>query len=467
MSEHKNEAPKQEQQYSLNDDRRVKVLSPGALVARRFFRNRLAVIGLSILIAMFLFSFLGGVISPYGQDEQFYTYTQMSKEYVGFTRNDAMRFVVADGQEFGSIAQSKALDAFKKGQAEFNYKDVDYTIEVVSDDTYAVYRDGEVMGYASRDLINAVDGGEAVPFAVKLAALKAEALGERVFEADGADYELDDAGNIMQNGAELGYISRIVVSAADPSIVITRDFREKLEEAVDRGDEKFNYTDENGETAEYDMVFDASTNVWSVKQMKDTYVYDRYSAPSKEHLLGTDTNGMDMLTRLMYGGRVSLIIGFIVVAIEASLGILLGGISGYFGGRADHAHRRRVLLHPVDADHYHHRLGHGCDEGRFLDTYGLSDADPGLPRLAGHCPSGARPDPLAARAGVHAGDGGRRHPRLAPHLPAPHSERHPAADRHLHDGPRLDDHDGGDAVVPRSWRQISVRVVGQHHQRCQ
>ena len=83
------------------------------------------------------------------------------------------------------------------------------------------------------------------------------------------------------------------------------------------------------------MVFDASTNVWSVKQMKDTYVYDRYSAPSKEHPLGTDTNGMDMLTRLMYGGRVSLIIGFIVVAIEASLGILLGGISGYFGGWVD------------------------------------------------------------------------------------------------------------------------------------
>ncbi len=44
-------------------------------------------------------------------------------------------------------------------------------------------------------------------------------------------------------------------------------------------------------------------------------------APSKEHWLGTDTNGMDMLTRLMYGGRVSLIIGFIVVVIEGSLGI--------------------------------------------------------------------------------------------------------------------------------------------------
>ncbi|MBQ9516423.1 MAG: ABC transporter permease, partial [Ruminococcus sp.] len=39
-------------QYSLNDDRRVKVLSPGALVAKRFFRNRLAVTGMIILIAM-------------------------------------------------------------------------------------------------------------------------------------------------------------------------------------------------------------------------------------------------------------------------------------------------------------------------------------------------------------------------------------------------------------------------------
>ena len=53
------------EQYSLSDDRRVKVLSPGALVAKRFFRNRLAVTGMVVLIIMFLFSFLGGVLSPY------------------------------------------------------------------------------------------------------------------------------------------------------------------------------------------------------------------------------------------------------------------------------------------------------------------------------------------------------------------------------------------------------------------
>ena len=80
MSENtQNNTPKKEQ-YSLNDDRRVKVLSPGALVAKRFFRNRLAVVGLTMLLAMFVFSFIGGVVSPYGQDQQFYTYTQMSKE---------------------------------------------------------------------------------------------------------------------------------------------------------------------------------------------------------------------------------------------------------------------------------------------------------------------------------------------------------------------------------------------------
>ena len=47
-----------EQELSLNDDRRVKVLSPGALVAKRFFRNRLAVVGLTMLVVMFVFCLL-------------------------------------------------------------------------------------------------------------------------------------------------------------------------------------------------------------------------------------------------------------------------------------------------------------------------------------------------------------------------------------------------------------------------
>ena len=63
---------RKEEQYSLNDDRRVKVLSPGALVAKRFFRNRMAMVGLIILIAMFAFSFIGGLVSPYKENQPFY-----------------------------------------------------------------------------------------------------------------------------------------------------------------------------------------------------------------------------------------------------------------------------------------------------------------------------------------------------------------------------------------------------------
>ena len=56
---------------------------------------------------------------------------------------------------------------------------------------------------------------------------------------------------------------------------------------------------------------------------------------SAEHPLGTDETGYDVLTRLMYGGRISLIIGFISVFIITVLGVIMGGIAGYFGGVID------------------------------------------------------------------------------------------------------------------------------------
>ena len=56
---------------------------------------------------------------------------------------------------------------------------------------------------------------------------------------------------------------------------------------------------------------------------------------SDEHPLGTDETGYDVLTRLMYGGRISLIIGFISVFIITAIGVVMGGIAGYFGGVID------------------------------------------------------------------------------------------------------------------------------------
>ena len=57
--------------------------------------------------------------------------------------------------------------------------------------------------------------------------------------------------------------------------------------------------------------------------------------PSASHLLGTDEQGMDIFTRLMYGGRLSLSISFLAVFLTSFLGVVLGGISGFYGGIVD------------------------------------------------------------------------------------------------------------------------------------
>lgn len=78
------------------------------------------------------------------------------------------------------------------------------------------------------------------------------------------------------------------------------------------------------------------------RNIQAKYVADIYAAPSKDHILGLDYNAMDVLARIMYGGRISLVIGFIVVFIEIILGMILGGIAGYFGGVVDNIIMRIV-----------------------------------------------------------------------------------------------------------------------------
>ena len=65
--------------------------------------------------------------------------------------------------------------------------------------------------------------------------------------------------------------------------------------------------------------------------------------PSAAHWLGTDIFGRDMLTRIMYGGRVSLMVGFIATAVALVIGILWGSIAGFVGGRVD-----AVMMRIVD-----------------------------------------------------------------------------------------------------------------------
>src|SRR6476660_4706245 len=59
--------------------------------------------------------------------------------------------------------------------------------------------------------------------------------------------------------------------------------------------------------------------------------------PSAEHLLGTDKLGRELLSRILYGARISLFVGLSVVLIAGSVGTLLGLLAGYVGGWADEA----------------------------------------------------------------------------------------------------------------------------------
>lgn len=65
-------------------------------------------------------------------------------------------------------------------------------------------------------------------------------------------------------------------------------------------------------------------------------------SPSSQHLFGTDDLGRDVLSRMIWGSRVSLAVGFVAIGIATVIGILLGSISGYYGGIIDSAIMRLV-----------------------------------------------------------------------------------------------------------------------------
>jgi peptide/nickel transport system permease protein len=66
-------------------------------------------------------------------------------------------------------------------------------------------------------------------------------------------------------------------------------------------------------------------------------------APSADHLLGTDSFGRDVLSRLIYGGRVSLSVGLIAVVLYETIAVVLGALAGYYGGKID-----TVIMRLVD-----------------------------------------------------------------------------------------------------------------------
>ena len=393
---------------ALDDEQRVKVLSPGMLVAKRFFRNKLAVAGLVILVTMFVFSFIGGMVSPYGESQVFRKTDHVWKDYAGATYNKAYIFETADGSEFPAAGQQKFILATNKGDATFEADGVTYGLENKGEEYWAIYSaepvatvltlkgkstykpagDAEVtddikegyeeavsndedtfevdgitysieksgrenlitisgeVAFATKKVFSAATSDAQLGFEFQQLALDALENGESSFECDGVKYEMstlegETATEITKDGEVYATVSGLLVSPQANGVFLSLSFTEAVEQAITEKASTFTALNENGEEETYQLQ--TKNTQYVVRNQKETTVNDTYAAPSKKHLVGTDGNGMDMLTRLMYGGRISLMIGFVVIIIEGIIGILIGGISGYFGGWVD-----TILMRVVD-----------------------------------------------------------------------------------------------------------------------
>ena len=106
------------------------------------------------------------------------------------------------------------------------------------------------------------------------------------------------------------------------------------ETTVDRETDRLNIT-----VSQIEVVVeldDGTTTTYTVYKVdRSPMGIDILASPSAEHWLGTDANGRDVLTRIMYGGRTSLTLSLMVVLLETIIGVVLGGLAGYFGKWVD------------------------------------------------------------------------------------------------------------------------------------
>lgn len=395
---------------ALDDEQRVRVLSPGMLVTKRFFRNRLAVIGLVILVAMFIFSFIGGLLIPYGETQVFKIYESVEKDYAGVAVNTEFQYMDAEGESFPSVARAQLILAINKGEESFVSRDVTYSLikegedfyrivqfqdvasivnlkgidrftpaagETVSKELEAAYREASLaeentfelgdaayyivqrgknkviaqakeISVVSKKVFNTYTEDIVLDYDFSYAAEKAMNDKQSAFEVNGVNYEmeLDEETNKAifylihgSNRIEYALVSNININSIDKEF-LSIDYKEAVLSAIDNGDTSFSMVDKDGVDVDYKLV--RNNNQYTIRKFAETELINVFESPSKKHPLGTDGNGMDLLTRLMYGGRISLIIGFVVVIIETVIGVILGGLAGYFGGWIDNLIMRVV-----------------------------------------------------------------------------------------------------------------------------
>ncbi|MEE1199807.1 MAG: ABC transporter permease [Christensenellales bacterium] len=392
---------------SLDDSRRVKVLSPGMMVFKRFIRNRLAIAGICILVFMFTYSFLGGLVSPYSQDQVFYKYDLAKKEYAGAVVNTEYRYVTRDGINFPATARANFNLAAKNGEDNFTVGGTHYNLRKVDDGFYVIGTSTDLAEVISLGMIVDVkpydgveisdelreaaivagqdksanfelngetytlkpgkaksyilSGSEDVAlasylsydeysgeytqlmsdFEFRMNSETAMHAGETSFEAGGVTYSLEIENETSaqvylgagENRTMVASVSNVIVNPVTAGRFLPVDYKAAVTEAIADHKSSFEYVNAQGETEVHEISRSVSNYV--ISTMQQTMLIDMYSSPDQNHWLGTDDHGMDVMTRLMYGGRISLMVGFVVVILEMLIGILIGGVSGYFGGWVD------------------------------------------------------------------------------------------------------------------------------------
>ena len=238
--------------------------------------------------------------------------------------------------------------AFEKannaGQTEFEVNGNHYQI-TVSGRTITVTSDRE-LAIASKYVFNVYTQGTELSYDFKCQAEQALNAAQSSFQADGNKYTIDiDAANDRAvisdaGGKQYALMSHFAVSSSTNGVFLSVGYIEAAEEAITAKEKTFTYKDTDGKEITYTL--EQKNAQYVIRNYQKTQLNDNYSSPSLKHLCGTDGNGMDIMTRLMFGGRVSLMIGFVVIFIELFIGVILGGIAGFFGGWVDNIIMRIV-----------------------------------------------------------------------------------------------------------------------------
>jgi len=305
---------------TIQEQAAERIVTPGQLVMKRFRRNKLALVGIAILVIMFLFSFVGPFLSPYGEYEMFYKEINISNIYLYAGNRDIIALNIADGAFRWRLTLPGAMTESPR---------------IARDGTlYIPLEDGSILQ------VNASDGKvlETHSGTTTEALVPDPFVPEQKFPAD-LDVVMEDGTLVATNRESgfkkwdfMGYAPLVTDLFADETGVLYVVDAEGQLYAVrtERGVQKWSYE------SELEGPYEVTEGHVVVRTLKNREL------PNAEHWLGTDRMGLDVLTRLMYGGRISLMVGFVVILIELLLGVLMGGLAGYYGRWVDNLLMRLV-----------------------------------------------------------------------------------------------------------------------------